>query len=57
MLGKVAPAEERIDGRSGKVFVEGEYWNARSDTVIEKNQLVKIVGVEGLTLKVNPISQ
>jgi membrane protein implicated in regulation of membrane protease activity len=34
--------------------VEGEYWNAVSDTVIEAGQPVEIVGIDGLTLKVAP---
>jgi len=54
LLGKVVPALERIDTTGGKVFVEGEYWNAVSDSVIEKDQPAEIVGVEGLTLKVKP---
>jgi membrane-bound serine protease (ClpP class) len=54
LLGRVVPARARIDAHGGKVFVEGEYWNARSDAVIEEQQPVEIVGVEGLTLKVNP---
>ena len=28
MLGKTAPALSRIDAAGGKVFIEGEYWNA-----------------------------
>jgi len=38
------------------VFVEGEYWNAvsESEVAVEKDQKVEIVGVEGLTLKVKP---
>jgi len=54
MLGKVVPARERIDAKSGRVFVEGEYWNAVSEVSIEKDQPVEIVAVEGLTLKVKP---
>jgi len=54
LLGKVTPALARIDASSGKVFIEGEYWNAVSDAVIEKDQPVEVVGIEGLTLKVKP---
>jgi len=57
MLGKVVYALGRIDSRSGKVFVEGEYWNAVSDTVIEEGMPVEIVGIDGLTLKVKPKNQ
>ncbi len=54
MLGKTVAALGRIDGRSGKVFVEGEYWNAVSDAPIEPGQPAEIVGIQGLTLKVKP---
>ncbi len=54
MLGKTAPALSRIDPSGGKVFVEGEYWNAVSDTPIDAGQPAEIVAVNGLTLKVKP---
>jgi membrane-bound serine protease (ClpP class) len=53
MLGKVVPASARIDAGGGKVFVEGEYWNAVSDAPIEPGQPVEIVSINGLTLKVS----
>jgi membrane-bound serine protease (ClpP class) len=54
MLGKTAPALGLIDRQMGKIFVEGEYWNAVSDTLIEPGQLVEIVSRSGLTLHVRP---
>jgi membrane-bound serine protease (ClpP class) len=54
LLGKAVPALGRIDGQSGKVFVEGEYWNAVSDTPVESGQTVEIVGRQGLVLHVKP---
>jgi membrane-bound serine protease (ClpP class) len=57
MVGKVTPALARIDASSGKVFIEGEYWNAVSETVVEKGQPVEIVAFDGLTLKVIPKPQ
>jgi len=54
MLGKTVPALARIDGSSGKVFVEGEYWNAISEIPIEAGQSAEIVAIVGLTLKVKP---
>jgi membrane-bound serine protease (ClpP class) len=54
MLGKTVNALSRIDSRGGKVFIEGENWNAVSDVVVEKDQPVEVVGIEGLTLKVKP---
>ena len=54
MLGQAANALSRIDGQSGKVFLEGEYWNAVSDSPVEAGQPVEVVAIEGLTLKVKP---
>ena len=56
MLGKTVNAISRIDASGGKVFVEGEYWNAVSDTPVETGQPVEIIAVTGLTLKVKPKS-
>ena len=54
LIGKTVTALTPIDSRSGRIFVEGEYWNAVSDTPVEKDQPVEIAGVQGLTLKVKP---
>jgi len=54
MVGKTVATLTPIDSRGGRIFVEGEYWNAVSETPIEKGELVKIAGLEGLTLKVRP---
>ena len=44
----------RIDSSGGKVFIEGEYWNAMSEPPIEQGQPVEMTAVQGLTLKVKP---
>jgi membrane-bound serine protease (ClpP class) len=54
MLGKIVNALTPIDASEGKVFVEGEYWTAKSDTPIDQGHAVQIIAVEGLTLKVIP---
>jgi membrane-bound serine protease (ClpP class) len=46
----------RIDRQGGKVFVEGELWNAVSDASIEPGQDAEIAAVQGLTLRVKPKS-
>jgi membrane-bound serine protease (ClpP class) len=56
LLGRTVPALEPIGPEGGKVFVEGEYWNAVSDTAILAGQAVEIVDIRGLTLKVKPRS-
>ena len=52
LLGKTVIALMPIDSHGGRIFVEGEYWNAVSDTLIGKGQSAEITAVEGLTLKV-----
>jgi membrane-bound serine protease (ClpP class) len=54
MLGQTVNALSRIDPAGGKVFIEGEHWNAVSETPVEAGQPVEITGIEGLTLKVKP---
>jgi membrane-bound serine protease (ClpP class) len=54
MLGKVVPAATRVDSKSGRVFIEGEYWNAQSDEPVEPGQPVEVLAINGLTLKVKP---
>jgi membrane-bound serine protease (ClpP class) len=54
MLGQTVNALSRIDSAGGKVFIEGEIWNAVSETPVEAGQPVVVTGIEGLTLKVKP---
>ena len=52
MIGKVIPALAPISAAGGKVFIEGELWNAVSDEAVEKDTPVEVIAVDGLTLKV-----
>jgi membrane-bound serine protease (ClpP class) len=52
MIGRTVNAQSRIDSQGGKVFIEGEIWNAVSEIPVEAGQTVEIVGITGLTLKV-----
>lgn len=54
MVGQTAPALVAIDSQGGKLFVEGEYWNAVSEEPIAAGVRVEIVALDGLTLKVRP---
>jgi membrane-bound ClpP family serine protease len=50
---------EAIEGGAsyGMVFVHGELWRAASKTAIPKGARVRIVGVSGLTLNVEPMER
>jgi membrane-bound serine protease (ClpP class) len=39
---------------SGKVFIHGEYWDAESSTPVETGAQVRVVGMDGLKLRVEP---
>ncbi|MGB8370054.1 MAG: nodulation protein NfeD [Verrucomicrobiia bacterium] len=54
MFGRTVNALSRIDAQGGRVFIEGENWNAVSKTPVEAGQPVEVTGIEGLTLKVKP---
>lgn len=54
MLGRIVPAVTAITPDEGKVFIEGETWNARSDARVEPGEPVEVIGIEGLTLHVRP---
>jgi membrane-bound serine protease (ClpP class) len=57
MMGEVCEVKSPLDPR-GRVFVQGEVWKAEvSDgkTSISVGEKVRVTGVEGLTLFVEPI--
>jgi membrane-bound serine protease (ClpP class) len=56
MIGKRAKALTDINSQSGKVFVEGAYWNAVSKVPIKEGQTVQIIDIQGLTIEVKPIT-
>ena len=55
MIGKKVEAIRRIDASGGKVFVQGEIWNAKSDGVVEKGESCEIIEIKGLSMKVRPL--
>jgi membrane-bound serine protease (ClpP class) len=54
MIGKTVEALSAIDSLGGRVFIEGEYWSAVSESPVGKGEFVEVKGVQGLTLKVVP---
>jgi len=55
MLGALGRAETALNP-AGRVFVHGEYWEAVSTSPVEAGSRVKVTGIEGLTLSVEPES-
>ncbi len=51
ILNEIGRVQQRITPENpGKVFVHGEIWNARSDSIIEPGEVVEVVGIEHLLL-------
>ena len=55
MIRKTGVAKTEVHG-TGRVFVHGEWWNARSEKPIPAGSSVRVVEVEGLLLTVEPDS-
>ena len=53
MVGARAEALEDFDTR-GQIRVHGERWAARTSTPVTTGQALKVVGIDGLTLRVKP---
>ena len=51
LVGTIGEVRVRIAPR-GKVWINGEYWNAESDEEIEVGQEVEVVALQGLLMKV-----
>jgi len=51
LIGKIGEVRAELTP-AGKIFVHGEYWNARAETPIEVDAKVEVIGYEGMTLKV-----
>lgn len=56
LIGLVGEVRQEIgDGRKGLIMVAGELWRATADQKIPVGQRVRVVGLEGLTLHVEPV--
>ncbi len=51
LIGLVGRADTQL-APDGRVFVRGEYWNARSDETIAAETAVEVMAVEGMLLRV-----
>lgn len=54
LLGSEALVIENFE-QEGRVNIHSENWNALCDTALQKGQHVKVIGIDGLTLQVEPL--
>jgi membrane-bound serine protease (ClpP class) len=55
LVAEIGRAETRL-APNGKVFIHGEFWNAYSKGTIEEGEKIRVLGTEGLVLKVEKMS-
>ncbi len=53
LVNQIAQARTALDP-AGTVFVRGEHWNAVSSVPVEQGGAVRVVGVDGMILRVEP---
>ncbi len=56
LSGKIGIAITEINGEKGMIMIDGEYWNARSEVLIEPGRKAEVKAVKGLQLTVNPLT-
>ena len=56
LVGEVGEVRDTLSP-TGKVFVHGEYWNAQADREIPVGEKVKVIGYDGMCLKVSRLTQ
>jgi membrane-bound serine protease (ClpP class) len=56
LIGEIGTVKQAIDPE-GKVFVHGELWKARSASVLDVGQDVRVLDIEGLTMIVEAARQ
>jgi membrane-bound serine protease (ClpP class) len=56
MVGEIGEVKVALNP-SGKIFVHGEYWSAEAEDQVAVGEKVRVVGFDGMCLKVNRLSQ
>ena len=56
LIGEVGEVRDKLSP-AGRVFVHGEYWKAEAENEIEIGEKVRVVGVDGMVLKVRRATQ
>ena len=58
LVGEMGEVIEHISPKkTGRIFVHGEIWNARSNQNIKRGEKVKVIGVKGLVLEVEKVEE
>jgi membrane-bound serine protease (ClpP class) len=56
MVGEIGEVKVALNP-SGKIFVRGEYWSAKAEDQVAVGEKVRVIGFDGMCLKVSRQSQ
>jgi membrane-bound serine protease (ClpP class) len=56
LVGELGVARSSLAPR-GQIFLRGELWNAESEVPVDSGATVRVIQVEGLTLRVAPVQR
>lgn len=56
LIGEIGEVRSKL-GPAGKIFVHGEYWNARAEGEIDVGEKVQVIGYDGMALRVRRLSE
>jgi membrane-bound serine protease (ClpP class) len=56
LIGEIGEVRSKL-GPTGKIFVHGEYWNARAEGEIDVGEKVQVIGYDGMALRVRRSSE
>lgn len=56
LIGEIGEVRSKL-GPAGKIFVHGEYWNARAEGEIDVGEKVQVIGYDGMALRVRRSSE
>ncbi|HUF42572.1 MAG TPA: nodulation protein NfeD [Verrucomicrobiae bacterium] len=56
LIGEIGEVKSKL-GPAGKIFVHGEYWNARAEGEIDVGEKVQVIGYDGMALRVRRSSE
>jgi len=56
VLGEIGEARTKL-APTGRIFVHGEHWGAEADGAVESGEKVRVIGYDGMRLKVTRVAE
>ena len=56
LIGEIGEARTKL-APTGRIFVHGEHWGAEADSAVESGEKVRVIGYDGMRLKVTRVAE